>query len=708
MNPTKFARIAESLRQYRRAELKDFDSELGGTGVNVLYVDPLPNDAVLTSVISGNTTFLIGRKGTGKSTVFAKAQNLIREKEDLISIYIDVKTVYETIQVSDVSSISVAQSGISSDVLQAHLLRKNFLKTTLSEILKEVEKESEKMSRLDRWRGKTKSLEELQKSISELKTTLNYSGLKSEELPTLSKLIKKHKVKDQSESSVTASAKAGAKGTLSEKSASISGSAETSLSDFEKSLNDSEAYEEYSNLVMRSLPFDEFMTDIRDFLYECNQKRLVIFFDDYSELKFVDQRLFVDVVMSPLNNSSHEAIKLKVAGYPGRVYFGKIDPSKVDTISLDFSSLHEANEVQTMELAATDYAKRLLTKRFAAFRESVDSYLEPSLDSASFFKLMFQATFNVPRLMEIILHTCYLDRISKKKGITAASIRLATRKHYENVLVKYFDRLNRYALEPFENKLDRHNQLELTRIVIEEAKRVRTNISSGKVGGGYFKGISSPPVSHFLVSPELEPAFQSLEANFIATKYKDTRDKSGNPVVVMALFMGLTESERISWGYPAGREYRHYFVQRCFDYSDAVHEFLEDTHTIRCEECGSCFPLSQKKSLELYKWCCPECRDGICSVVKIAGDFEEEVNRYKEEDRLEPIEIEILSTLSEEEKKMRAGEISRLIDTTYQLVGRRTSKLNDLGLVEKNRDLDDKVRSQLTARAGSRYFSEDS
>lgn len=49
MNPEKFARIAESLRQYRRAELKEFDGELGDDPVKKLYVDPLPGTLVAGS-----------------------------------------------------------------------------------------------------------------------------------------------------------------------------------------------------------------------------------------------------------------------------------------------------------------------------------------------------------------------------------------------------------------------------------------------------------------------------------------------------------------------------------------------------------------------------------------------------------------------------------------------------------------------------------
>lgn len=91
MNLDKFSKISESLRQYRRAELKDFETDVGTKPVDQLYVDPLPGGAVIQAVLSSNTTFLLGRKGTGKSTVFAKAQSVLRDRKDVISIYIDVK-----------------------------------------------------------------------------------------------------------------------------------------------------------------------------------------------------------------------------------------------------------------------------------------------------------------------------------------------------------------------------------------------------------------------------------------------------------------------------------------------------------------------------------------------------------------------------------------------------------------------------------------
>jgi hypothetical protein len=46
MDATKFSRIAESLRQYRRAELKDFETDLAADPLDALYVDQLHGEAV--------------------------------------------------------------------------------------------------------------------------------------------------------------------------------------------------------------------------------------------------------------------------------------------------------------------------------------------------------------------------------------------------------------------------------------------------------------------------------------------------------------------------------------------------------------------------------------------------------------------------------------------------------------------------------------
>ena len=243
--------------------------------------------------------------------------------------------------------------------------------------------------------------------------------------------------------------------------------------------------------------------------------------------------------------------------------------------------------------------------------------------------------------------------------------------------------------------------------MVTEARTARRKIQDGSIGGTYFRDLGNPPTSHFVVQPSLEPLFRSLEANFLITRYKDTRDKNGNPVIVYALNYGITETHRMSWGYPPGRDYRNYFVQRCFDYSRAIQEFLSQKQTIRCDNCGNCFPMEKQESFELFNWLCPECKQGSCRIVILAADFRAEYSQLVKATMLDPIELDILGVLHEEGSRMRAGEISVLLNVTYQLVGRRTAKLDEMGLVTKERSLSDNhMRSRITSRAENTYFAD--
>lgn len=72
-----FSQAVESLKKYRRADIIDED---GKNLLDVLYTDLLPNDYILKKCLYDNTTFLIGRKGTGKSTIFLKMEMDLRKK----------------------------------------------------------------------------------------------------------------------------------------------------------------------------------------------------------------------------------------------------------------------------------------------------------------------------------------------------------------------------------------------------------------------------------------------------------------------------------------------------------------------------------------------------------------------------------------------------------------------------------------------------
>jgi DNA-binding transcriptional ArsR family regulator len=184
------------------------------------------------------------------------------------------------------------------------------------------------------------------------------------------------------------------------------------------------------------------------------------------------------------------------------------------------------------------------------------------------------------------------------------------------------------------------------------------------------------------------------------------RNKDGQDVTIYALSYGLCEAERFPWGYPSGRrDDRSYFVQRCFDYTRAIHQFLSKNQTIRCDNCAACFSMDQSDKFEFYKWRCPECNSGKCSVVNLGEEFRKEVEVLDEKIMLDPVELQILETLHEENSPMRAGEISMLLDRTYQLVGKRTEKLRDMGLVDKDKS-EGFIKSEITDRAEAIYFRE--
>jgi hypothetical protein len=699
LDPDKFATIAESLRQYRRAELADFQTAVGGNPIEALYVDPLESNAVLKTVLLNNTTFLVGRKGTGKSTVFAKAQAELRKRNDAISVYVDVKSIYELLSTSEAAIQSLGDTTILEDVWRAHHVRKALLGAVISGLITELKRTYESRSLFERWIGTARQYSVVISELEALGEEVKGAKLSEEEIPILRSISRKTKDATKKKESTTASAKTAIKiGVKSEVKAS------GGLEALDESIADAETYEEYADAVLRSFPFQILLARIRELLVGAGLSKLFAFFDDFSELGWVDQKLFVDVVLAPLNNASEEMIKLKIAGYPGRIYYGKIDPGKVDTVWLDFYRLYKAQEIQTSEAAAINYLQRLLTTRFEAFGEEISDYFDTTTLMSDHYRLLFEVTLNVPRLIGYILHYCYLDHVSKRQPINSAAIRLAAQKYYETIILKYFDRMNRFAMEPFERKLDRHNQEQLLRALIAEARTVRRGIIGGSVGGKYFEGLTNPPVSHFTVSPETEGLLSSLELNFVITKYHEMRDKSGKDVSVYAFFYGLCEAERFPWGYPRGRrDDRSYFVQRCFNYNAAIAQFLQKKQTIRCDNCGASFGMEKRETVEFYKWRCPECQIGVCSVVTLGDEFQEEMQSLNRDIMLPPVELEILQTLNEEGEALRAGEIGSLVDATYQLVGHRTSKLQEMGLVQKGFH-DGANRSKITSKARQRYF----
>ena len=102
-----FFHFSESLKLNQKAELNNDD---GKSLISDVYTDLFPNNAVNDKVNLSNTTIIIGRKGTGKSTIFQKSIEDQHKSNKIFPIYLDVKTIYDratpTLQYEDSSIAS--------------------------------------------------------------------------------------------------------------------------------------------------------------------------------------------------------------------------------------------------------------------------------------------------------------------------------------------------------------------------------------------------------------------------------------------------------------------------------------------------------------------------------------------------------------------------------------------------------------------------
>jgi hypothetical protein len=132
-----FRAASQSLKLYRRADLVN---ESQTSIVKDLYVDPLPAEHVFRTVLKSNTTFLIGRKGTGKSTIFQRVQYQLRHMPGYASAYIDIKTVFEASLTDASLADQLGPDTLASEGIGKLQLFRAFIKAVITEIKDEIKK----------------------------------------------------------------------------------------------------------------------------------------------------------------------------------------------------------------------------------------------------------------------------------------------------------------------------------------------------------------------------------------------------------------------------------------------------------------------------------------------------------------------------------------------------------------------------------------
>lgn len=655
-NQTDFLKFATSLKLVRKAKIEHD----GKNVIDEIYTDLLPNDGILQQVNLPRTSILKGRKGTGKSTILQKSIADMIQNKDVITVYIDVKTLYD----GATPTLNTAIETPISTELKKYLIYKNFLF--------EVVKEANNNFRETVMKGSV---------LSRLRQTLggkmNYVEMAFDQmLSNLDSVIKK--VDAQLFTLVSNSETVSTQGSI-EVGAELSTTPNAKLT--LKDTEESSCKTEFSNAVLKYFDIKKCLIDsflkIRDIL---QVKYIYMYLDDYSEMDKEAQELFMDWFVAPLNNISDDFVKFKIATYPSRFYFGKLDNQKVDEIHLDFyNSLSSYKNIAKMEELSINYIRRLIINRFNIFLpdNKINDFFDVKEDEL--FELLFDISLNTPRVIGYVLAYCYTTHITLDKKITKAALSAAAQKYYEDVTQQYFES-NKFVIQAFDEMVSRENlRFLMSKFIDKEKENNRiVNIEEKR----------DLPTSHFLVSNDLSKLLDSLELNGYITTYNKINDKDNSPSTLYAINYGLCQQENLKFGRPKDTELRKYYQERKFVFNDILKDHFNKSQELECME-GHRFSFEQYSMIEAFGMICPICsrenhRMIPCelkvtnnNVIELIQDYVK--NSLKLSDELE---YEILNYLSlNKDEYHRASVIAEELDCTYQLIAKRAMKLVERELV---------------------------
>jgi len=705
-NRDDFYKAADSLKRFKRAEIKD-DQER--SLIETLYTDLLPENQVFKIILSDNTTFLVGRKGTGKSTIILRLESEYRKKDDYLPCYIDTKTVFESTK-SEYQNLDYLKGKIPEGALVKYLVERAFIQSILKAIVKELDNRADSyLSKIANVIGlsKTNNVKELISNL--LKKIDNNEHLKSIELPVINEYLSSISASEENGTFISKGHEESLSFGLGSKGIAANFQSGSSLknNNHEKQIETWE--KKFSGALLKVFQIRDVIEEIRDILTKLKIKKLVIFLDDFSEVDEKTIKNFVDVVLAPLNNWGDEFICFKVAAYPNRLHFGDIDKGKVDVIDLDFYNLYSNYDKTTMESLSLDFTKRLVNARIKYFStQLVDSYFDisSSITIDDYMELLFKCSMNVPRIIGYLLFYCHQTHISIGRKITKTAIESAAQKYYEKVISSFFD-ITTNSLLSFDEKVSELQQRNLLNVFMSQLKNIRRQIVIGELSSSVYQADrSNPYTSHFNFSPSLEKFVRTLELNFFISKYSEMSDRDGKKVSVYCLNYGLTLLENMRWGKPSGNEFRKYFIARPFGFDGIFEKFLKESKHIQCfnPECGKTYPYEQLPYLEFNKMRCIECQSEV-KVKSVSDDIKNDLDKIDKSKLLPSIELGLMHELNSSNEKMYARDLSEELDISSHLIAKRAKKLDEeRGLVDRDRT-EPLIRYSISKKAIDEYFN---
>ena len=523
-------------------------------------MDLFENDYFLKQALDENHAIFKGRRGTGKSTIFLQAEEKLKEKKGIVSVYINLQSCYEEIRTSNIEE-------------QELMNKYNVYLKFFNQILEKIKIDCKKF-------------------------------FQDKEIEQLFEEIKNGEYIDENFRRTMQFTSNSEKNTQFNLNANTEKKAEAGLSFSNKKATE----EQHTKQEMRIFSINTVLNKMKKILDKHSVTKVYLFLDDFSELTKDSQKLIVDSLIAPIISSYNDIFVIKLAAYPYRIYLGNIDSSKIVTYSLDFYDVYEKTSAnyKNVEASGIDYIRRTLKKRISIYTNGqldADDIFDTSKEKIDiYYKTLFYASAGIPRSLGYVLKYSFLNSINKGNCITIADLNNASKTYYVNNILADFCNDSRYKESFFdENKiLTQMTQKKLMDDLIEMAKRIKRGLIENYTGKQEIKDIYKQtiekyksgitywlPTSHFYVEKEIESILQTLELYYIVNKFNEgSSRKPGVRVSYYGLNYGLCLENQIDYGKPEIRRAYDYWRQDEFDYTDFIPEAINAVEVPKCSNCG--------------------------------------------------------------------------------------------------------------------------
>lgn len=606
--------MVESLKRSQRADIIDSNNE---SIIEHLYTDPFEGNSVISQMLNDQTTLLIGRKGTGKSTIINKFQHEIRKVEDKISLYIDVRTIFSK---AANSSENIEQGNTLTEDQQTRLsLYKLFIKRIIEEIRIEINKS---LFETDKTTWKSKILSIFSKSKNKL-TVQEFEDKLNNLLETSMKdqyvditAVQTAGISEKKSQDTSQSEEISTEGSISTLDAKVKAQDKIKIKDKTSNANELN----YSAILKREFHISNFTDKLKDLLSSIGIKKAYICLDDSSELEKEALDVFIKTIVAPLHNDSEGYFRFKITFYPERHTLPDIDRQKIDTIYLDYFDLYRASGADKIEEQAISYVKRLLECRIKYYFDrdikdiENDLFDTKNISIDEYYKLIFYICSNISRNIGRLLFYANKRSISQGKPITKLILQESALEQYINDIEPIIIKDEFFQYKSYDEVFGRSQLKRLVGILIEKSKENKRKI--GESESAIFKEFStSNAPSHFLFvkKGKIESYLSTLEINFFITRISEQKDKGemvngkfiSNDIAVYTLNYGLCQKENVIFEETKDRKYR---IERVFDFNKVIEEWAKNTVFVECKFCNHEYDISEWETIKEFEFFCKKCK----------------------------------------------------------------------------------------------------